>query len=224
LFFAALVIFLNEGMWSEGARQLGLPVFRAFLVILTVITLLFVPLYTGVRLAIERADSALDLMFITTLPAPRIVRGKLFCGAYVTALLFSVCTPFMALSNVLRGVDFPTIILILVCLYGVDCLAIQAAILLACLPFHQMFKIFLGILFALFLLVICLGLSIFFFTILREGAGAMLSSVRAWIGFSILLGLLWAGIQLFHGMSVALIIADNRPRGYFNEVIPEPTE
>jgi hypothetical protein len=40
-----------------------------------------------------------------------------------------------------------------------------------------------------------------------------------WLGFAVSIFLILGGIRLLYCMSVSLITADNRPRGYFNEVI-----
>jgi hypothetical protein len=45
--------------------------------------------------------------------------------------------------------------------------------------------------------------------------------VTFWIGFAALMLLILGGIRLLHSMSVSLITADSRPRGYFNEIIRE---
>jgi uncharacterized protein involved in cysteine biosynthesis len=142
-------------------------------------------------------------------------------GAYVAALLFSVSLPFMTFTHLLGGVDLPTIVFILICLYSGVCLAIQAAILLGCLPFHAVFKAAVGILFTLGLLVMSGGLIAFFFAMLQTGVGALMAAPNSWIGFVTVILLVLIGILVLYAMSVALITADNRPRGYFNEVVRE---
>jgi hypothetical protein len=221
LLLASSSVLAMYGFSATANQQVGRAAFEVLLIVLAAASLLFVPLYTGVRLASERMESEVDLMFSTPLPTKRIVRGKLLCGAYLAAMFFSVCAPFMAFCSLLRGVDLWTIFFILICLYSVVCLAVQAAILFACLPFHWLFKLFIGLLFAGVLMLVGIGLMIFFFDMLRSGVAAILRTPGAWLGFFVCLALITAGIQLFHGMSVALIIADSRPRGYYNEVIQE---
>src|SRR5881394_64186 len=99
LFLSALSVFATHGFSATANQQLGRWTFQVLLIVLTAISLLFVPLYTGVRLASERLESEVDLMFSTPLPTTRIVRGKLFCGAYLAAMFFSVCAPFMAFAT-----------------------------------------------------------------------------------------------------------------------------
>ncbi|HLP76164.1 MAG TPA: hypothetical protein VK327_04535, partial [Candidatus Paceibacterota bacterium] len=131
LFLTSTVYLVRADAQSIVTEQIGKTLFRIFLVMLTVISLVFVPIYTGIRLALERNVSDLDLIFITTLRPERIIRGKLFCGAYLVAMFFSVCAPFMIFTSLLRGVDLPTIVLILVYLFVSACLATELAICFA---------------------------------------------------------------------------------------------
>lgn len=106
---------------------------------------MLIPLYIGVRLAVERQETNLDLLYVTTLSPGRIIRGKLLCGVYLTILFFSACMPFMVLTNLLRGVDMPTIALALGLIFACTCGAVQLAIFLACLPVSNQFKTFLAL-------------------------------------------------------------------------------
>lgn len=225
LFLVSLLLLMRHDLiWSRAQpKQIGMHLFEAFLMILTVISVLFVPLYVGIRLAMERREHDLDLIFVTTLGAGQIVRGKLFCGAYLALMIFSMCAPFMAFTSLLRGVDLPTIFFILFCLFAVVCLAIQAAILFACLPFNWFFKTLTGLLFTAGLAVLSGGLILFSCRMLQTGVGTMLGKLHFWIGFGMTMLLIACGIRLLQVMSVSLIIADNRPRGYFNEVIKTET-
>jgi hypothetical protein len=218
LFATSLAAFVQQSYVRIKDEQIGLTICRVLLVILMGSTFLFIPLYVGFRLAAERQEHNFDLMFITTLAPGRIVRGKLFSGAYLTVMFFSVSMPFMTFTGLLRGVDLPTIFVILSCLYGFVCLAIQLAILLACLPVHQASKILTGLLFTAGLIFAGRLLMAFFFGLLRSGVGG---GANFWIGFVILMALAAAGVQTLHVMSVSTLVLDNRPRGYFNEVIRE---
>lgn len=73
----------------------------------------FVPLYSGIRLSLERNDSNIDLLFITTIRPGAIVRGKYLSAMALTLLIFSACMPFMVLTYLLGGVDVPTILFLL---------------------------------------------------------------------------------------------------------------
>jgi hypothetical protein len=178
---------------------------------------LFVPAYIGVRLALERRESDLDLMFVTALTPGQIIRGKLLCGAYLVGMFISVGAPFMEFTTLLRGVDLPTVILIVISLYAVACLAVQAAILFACLPVRTFVKVFSGLILAGLLLAGFGGVMRMFLDLL--GAGSGVANLNFWIGFGMFLLLILGAIRILFSMSANLIVADNLPRGYFNEVI-----
>src|SRR5205823_4778714 len=72
--------------------------------------LLFIPAYTGIRLAAERSDINVDLLFISTLRPRAIVRGKFVAALVLAVLIFSACTPFMTFSYLLRGLDVPSVV------------------------------------------------------------------------------------------------------------------
>ena len=73
----------------------------------------FVPAYAAIRLSFERNDANTDLLFVTTITPGKIVRGKYFTAMALTLLIFSAWMPFMILTYLLRGIDLPTIFLIL---------------------------------------------------------------------------------------------------------------
>src|SRR5690606_3138613 len=109
LFCTAFTLLVTQSFEANTDHRLGASIFQIFIGILTGACLLFIPVYVGIRLAAERQDSNLDLLYISTLTPGRIIRGKFFCGAYMTILFFSACMPFMAFTNLLRGVDLPTV-------------------------------------------------------------------------------------------------------------------
>src|SRR5262245_10697435 len=81
LFAASLGPVMRENFVSVKDGQLGRTLCRMLLLVLIGASFLFIPLYTGLRMTMERRQSDLDLMFVTTLRPKRIIRGKLLCGA-----------------------------------------------------------------------------------------------------------------------------------------------
>src|SRR5476651_2390102 len=144
--FIASLGFLVTQTFDVGANMgLGGTMFSAFTVILAGASILFIPLYIGIRVAQERQDNNPDLLYVTTLSPTRIIFGKFLCGAYIAVLYISACMPFMAFTNLLRGVDLPTVFFILFYLFLVVCAANMIAIFCACLPMSRPFKILLAI-------------------------------------------------------------------------------
>ncbi len=205
LFGTSLVFLVSQSFGTSINPRLGGDIFQAFIAILTGASMAFIPLYVGVRLAAERQESNLDLLYTSTLTPGRIIRGKLFCGIYVTLLFFSACMPFMAFTNLLRGVDLPTIFLLLVFLFLAVCAAIQVAIFLACLPLSKPFKILLALFGVLGAFWMVAPLVLLSWELMRSGLGAMIGGRGFWMGFATTVGIGLAVVGLLYLLSVALI-------------------
>jgi hypothetical protein len=137
---SALLLFLLVEMIVLGsfllARQLSSPddidaaggqaMFLTLQGILVGTCMLVVPAYAGLRLGAERSDSNVDLLFISTLKPRTIIWGKFVAAAVLALLIFSACAPFMTFTYLLRGLDIPTILLVL----AVDLLAVLGATML----------------------------------------------------------------------------------------------
>ena len=205
LFITSLGFLVTESFDVNANLQLGGSMFSAFVVILAGASVFFIPLYVGIRVAAERKENDPDLLYVSTLSPTRIIFGKFLCGAYVALLFFSACMPFMAFTNLLRGVDLPTVFFILFFLFLVVCAANQVAIFLACLPMSRPFKFFF-VIYGIFQSFGVIGtLVAASFSLMRSGIGAMMLHRDFWIGTltCVLIGLALTG--LFFVLSVALI-------------------
>ena len=186
----------------------GLNVFRVLLGILLGTCLLFVPAYTGIRLASERADANVDLLFITTLRPQSIIWGKFFAGVVLTILLYSACMPFMTFTYLLRGVDLPSVFILLAFDFIVVAVSIQCGILIGCIPANRIFKVILGVGWLVVTVVVFATLLAAMFApggLLDSGMGSQLDSWTFWRGA---LGVLVGGgsfIGLLGLLSIALI-------------------
>jgi len=205
LFCSAVIFFVTQSFDASTNQRMGAQIFATFSVILTGASLLFIPLYIGVRVAAERQESDLDLLYISTLSPARIIRGKFFCGAYVAILFFSACMPFMTFTNLLRGVDLPSVFFVLLCLFLIVCCAVQVAIFLACLPISKLLKILVGLgaAIAMFWLVAMLTLGIG--ELMMQGVGSMMSNRGFWATFLTVSSVIFAAALLLHFLSIALI-------------------
>ena len=206
LFIMSLGFLITQSFEVDGDLQLGGTVFSFFFVVLTGASVLFIPLYTAFRVAFERQESNPDLLYVTTLSPFRIVFGKFLCSAYVVLLFFSACMPFMAFTNLLRGVDLPTVFLpILFLLFVMICGANMAAIFFACLPVSRAFKILIaigGVAASFVTIVSAVGYA---FLLMRSGVGATMAGRDFWIGTLTYTGIVSAVAGLFFVLSVALI-------------------
>ena len=183
----------------------GLNIFRVLLSILFGTCVLFVPAYTGLRLANERAETDVDLLFITTLRPRSIIWGKFLAGLVLTVLLYSACMPFMAFTYLLRGIDLPSIFVLLTLDFIVVAVSIQCAILIGCLPANRVFRVILGVGWLIIIFAVFQFITFFSFSLLQFGIGSQLDSWKFWRGA---LGVLASGLALigiFALLSIALI-------------------
>ncbi|HEX7153959.1 MAG TPA: hypothetical protein VF618_20890 [Thermoanaerobaculia bacterium] len=127
------------------AVMAGQQTFMALIVTVVTPCMFFIPVYAGFRMAAERNDSNVDLLFITTIKPRTIVLGKLASIFAVVALIFSSALPFLAFAYALRGVDLVTIVLA----FGVAMLVVLSvsilALFIASLPATKPFKLLMGI-------------------------------------------------------------------------------
>jgi hypothetical protein len=84
-------------------------------------------------LAAEREDNTYDLLSITTLKPRQIISGKLASAVVQMAVYFSAVTPCIAFTYLLRGIDMPTIAVMLAYTFFVSLGLSMIAILLATL-------------------------------------------------------------------------------------------
>jgi hypothetical protein len=204
----AIGIYLLASGSSLLSFDAGRQVFLILFAILQVVGILFVPLYTAVRLAAERSDTNVDLLFITTIKPRGVIAGKMFAAITLTVLIYSACMPFMAFTYFLRGIDLPSIFFALALGFVVIIACAQAAVFVALIPVNRAFKVIFGL-----IALIVFGIA-FFATV--GGVSSIVSYGLSGSGFwqgMIILGVVIAFlIGLFFVMSVALImpIASNR--------------
>ena len=138
LFVVALLAAMGIYLLDQGTMRVdfqgGEEIFTFLTVILMVAATVLLPLYAGTRLANERSDINADLLFITTLSPGRIVRGKMLAAVILTVMIYSACAPFVTFTYLLRGIDFPTIFLVIALSFLLSVTATQLAITLAAVP------------------------------------------------------------------------------------------
>jgi hypothetical protein len=219
LFLASVTSLSGQNILIRGGSEMGQSMFSTCLVVLVISSLVFIPLYTGIRLALERQRT--DLIFFTPLPVTTLVHGKLLSGMCLAALFFSVCMPFMAFSSLLRGMDLVTIQFVLLLLFGATCVAILAAIAIASLPFHFFLKTFFGLAFTGGLVVLCGVLLIFFFGVIRSGAASLMGSSKFWGDFVCAFGMAAFAAMVSYGVSISFITRHRYPAdpyGYYSKI------
>jgi hypothetical protein len=141
----AIGIYIVSSGASLSGFYAGQQSFLMLFGILQVIGVIFVPLYTGARLAAERSDTNVDLLFITTIKPRSVIAGKMFAAVTLTALIYTACMPFMAFTYFLRGIDLPSIFISLGVGFVVVVACAQVAVFVACMPVGRAFKAIFGL-------------------------------------------------------------------------------
>jgi hypothetical protein len=214
-FIVTIFFMLNQSFAINPSSGIGREVFQSFLFVLTVVGFLFIPVYVGGRLTAERMEGNVDMLYITTLSAARIIRGKLLCGIYLTVLFFSVCAPFMVFTNLLRGIDLPTVFVLLVIAFLLSVLSLQTAIFLSCLPASKGLKILVGLPAGGLMMSLVGGMTAMAHELMREGVGSRLGTWNFW---GPALSLLFVGLLLFGFMHLAAIALISPPSA--NRALP----
>lgn len=114
---------------GSSTRGDGLWLFIQLEGILALATLVALPLYAGVRLAVERGSESGELLFRTTLTPLQVVWGKLWSALAVAGVTASVCVPFVTVSWLLRGIDIVAIVLTLLVNFGLMLIALSCAMM-----------------------------------------------------------------------------------------------
>ena len=106
------------GVVMEGAgaeyREIGGNFFFGYYIVLAVAVFLIVPFSAFRSLLSERDLHTWEVLSITTLKPREIVWGKLSSALLQIFIYYSAITPFMAFAKLLKGIDVPTIALVLV--------------------------------------------------------------------------------------------------------------
>jgi hypothetical protein len=186
--------------WNAGNE-----IFRVLEYILLFTLMLLVPAYAAIRLGAERAEHNVDLLFISTLRPISIIAGK-FCAALVLAVLvFSACAPFMVFTYLLRGIDLPTILVVLAIDVLMMLLATQFALFVAALPGPRGLKFFLAFLAFIALAVLYFQIMRGISEVIRSGIGLADEGWEVWAGLGVASLAVLCEVGLFFFWSVALI-------------------
>jgi hypothetical protein len=215
LFFVTVGFLLGQSFHISPNQALGREIFQFFLPVLSIVSFVFIPVYVGGRLTAERQEGNVDMLYITTLSAARIIRGKLLCGIYLTVLFFSVCAPFMVFTNLLRGIDLPTVFVLLVIAFLLSLLALQAAIFLSCLPASKGLKLLVGLPAGGGMMGLVGGMVAIASELMREGVGSRLGT---WDFWGPALSLLFIGLLLFGFLHIGAIALISPPSA--NRALP----
>ena len=195
---------LSRDAIEQQNLSAGRELFEAMLVVLAIACVGLVPLRAGVVFNKERSGTNMDLLYVTTIKAGAIVRGKFWAAMIVSILIVSVCAPFLSFTYLLRGISLPVIFFML----GVCLLASAAvnslAIFLSTAKTGNM-----GGLFTLIVLAVgCLGgvsAVIGISSGLVQYGGSFMDEPDFWRITGMLVGMTLLGMGLFYVFAVAIL-------------------
>jgi hypothetical protein len=183
----------------------GRQVFMVLYGIQLFLCMLFVPLYTAIRLVAERSDTNVDLLFITTIKPRSIIAGKLFSAIILTILIFSACLPFMAFTYFLRGIDLPSIFIVLALGFIIVIACTQLSIFVAAIPVNRVFKLLFGVLALWFIFLTFLSAMAAVNGMFQMGIGSRFGDWDFWKAVLGILSFFGLVTGSFFVLSVALI-------------------
>lgn len=111
------IAFFGAADAVTGTGTAGRWTFSALMGCLALIGLAVVPLGAFNALRLERLEQTLELITLTALTPRRVVIGKLLAQGVKLVTLFAAMAPFIAMSFLLGGIDFLTILVLLAVLF-----------------------------------------------------------------------------------------------------------
>jgi hypothetical protein len=207
LFVGSGTALVGESL-RAGVTEAGRAVFRSCLAMLAVGGLVFIPIYTGIRLALEKHQD--DMMFFTPLRAQNLVQGKALGGVCLAGLFLSVCLPFMAFSSLLRGLDLFTILFTVWLLFVAIGVAILASVAVGAARAPVAGKLVLGAAFAGGLAVSCWKILFFLFEIVQSGIQPLIMNGDFAFKVYVFFVAMTVGSITSYGLSLSFIGKDPR--------------
>ena len=101
----------NTGGVSLTGKGIGSDVAFTVSVILVLMTLGAIPMFTGIRMTLEKNADNMDLQFATTLRPVQFADGKFISSIVLFMLVASSSLPFLMLAYILRGLDLGDVLL-----------------------------------------------------------------------------------------------------------------
>jgi hypothetical protein len=135
----------------------GGSLLTAYYVVLAFPLVVVVPYSAFRSLASEREDNTYDLLSITALRPRQIISGKLGSAIVQMAVYFSAITPCLAFTYLLRGVDLPTITVLMAYTFFGSLGLSMIGILLATLCEQRFAQVFVSVAFVAALLLVLWG-------------------------------------------------------------------
>lgn len=118
----------------------GPNMFYVYYLALAFALLVVVPYHAFRSLAVEQEDHTYELLAITALGPRQIVAGKLASAVMQMVIYLSVLTPCLAFTYLLRGIDLPTIVIVVMWTVAGSLVLSAAGLLLGSLSLQRVLQ------------------------------------------------------------------------------------
>lgn len=192
-------------------RSAGANFFVGYFVILAFAVFVIVPFGTYRSLAVEQEERTFELISITRLNPRQIVAGKLWSAAIQMLLYYSAIGPCMTFTLLLKGIDAPSILFVLVASALVSMGTSMFGLLLASLARRRGWHVFLSVSFIAVLLFVAF-LSVVIATVLIQFIAPTLYLNEFWTGIATGVTIFFTYFAIAFQLSAAQLTfdADNR--------------
>ena len=195
--------------------QMGKKAFEVLFSIVFFSSFIFVPAYTAIRTMKERTVQGVEMIFFSTLKPGRIIRGKLYAGMVITMILFSASMPFVTFTYFLRGIDIPTIVIIMFMGFCGVIFTIQISLVAACVSCNKVIRSLLSLASSGIALSVCVFIITQADDMFRNGIGSTVFTASFWYNFASMFVLFILITGFAYSLSVAAIspVSFNRSFG-----------
>ena len=192
-------------MAEDFSLSAGQEVTGVLFAILIMACLLFVPLYTGIRLTHERRDIQGDLMYTTTISPWAVIRGKLISATMLAVVIYGAFMPFMTFTYLLRGIDLPSIFLTSAMVLFVTEGATLFGMFVATLSVGTALQVLFGLGLMGALGMLASGTVSLAMALLYQGVASMAGSADFWAVAGTMVAIALGAMGLFYVLALALI-------------------
>jgi len=123
-----------------AGKRIGQEVANTVCVVLSILTIFAIPVFTGIRMILEKSDDSMDLQFATTLRPMQFIDGKITSSSTIFFLFTTATIPFLMLAYILRGVDLAGTFGSLGFMTVIAFFSFYAVVFIGSLNFHKIFR------------------------------------------------------------------------------------
>ncbi|MFN0205881.1 MAG: ABC transporter permease [Planctomycetota bacterium] len=193
LLLAAGVSFISLGKANiENDTAIGLQLFSAVFVCLSIAIHGFVPFTAFQSIGSEWEENTIDLLLLSNLTPSQIVRGKILSSLIQTLLLYSAFVPFLALAFLFGGIDLLAAFVVLAMALLYSFVLITVSVGLSTLAKTRLWRYLLAFVVAIALIAATSAGSAFLTFMVRSGTSLRSSEMWQGLFLAIISGLVIA--------------------------------